>query len=380
MIHADMLVQSAQVYVDPGALAVSSCREGLESLLEVINQHGNLTEAEELIMEMILINVLATRFQVECYVAEHPQVLEQPIERPIFVLGLPRTGTTLLSRLLSRDTARRSLLNWEAKGPVPPASRDSLTNDPRCLAQRRLQEIAIRYRPTLGRIHWEYADDPTECHEILAQDFKAGLFVAGVRVPEYFGVSGRMDVTSSYQYHKKVLQILQSNAPGTWNLKSPMHVLYIPSLLKTYPDARLIWIHRDPYRAVASFCSLWADVGRRFLDACPPRPPMHVLELFGERARALADHDEASGGKSVCHVYYADLIRDPIAEVRKIYAWLGDSLGAEVELRMTQALEATPQHQFGKHDYSLEQFCYSVEMLEPVFSDYTSKYEVAREL
>jgi hypothetical protein len=375
-----MLVQSAQVFAEPGAVAVSSCREGLESLLEVINQHGNLTEAEELTMENLLVSLLATRFQVECYVAEHPQVLEQPIERPIFVVGLPRTGTTLLSRLLSRDTARRSPLNWEAKRPVPPASRDCLTNDPRCLAQRRLQEIAIRYRPTLGRIHWEYADDPTECHEILAQDFKAGLFVAGVRVPEYFGVSGRMDVTSSYQYHRKVLQILQSNAPGTWNLKSPMHVLYIPSLLKTYPDARLIWIHRDPYRAVASFCSLWADVGRRFLGAGPPRPPMDVLELFGERARALADYDEASGGKSIYHVYYADLIRDPIAEVRRIYAWLGDSVSAEVELRMTQALEATPQHQFGKHDYSLEQFCYSVEMLEPVFSDYTSKYEVAREL
>lgn len=355
----------------------ASYHEGLEVLVENINACEAATDRSREVMEREMVNALANRFKVEDYLLKHPEVLETPVEKPVFVFGIPRTGTTLTNHLLGADRSRRSLLNWEATNPVPPPTSETLYTDRRCVAKRQQQEEMLKRNPDVVLPHWEYADDPTECIFLLAQDFKALSWEARLPMPGYSKWILECDMTSAYEYHKKVLQILQSKAPGTWNLKMPSHSIFVDTLLKVYPDARLIWTHRDPYETFASSCSL-----NRFTQSVTGVNP--DPQYIGDNAqRRLGAHlhgaiaaKDRLGDEVIYDLHYNDLMKDPIGSMRKLYDWLGDDFTPEVEQRMQQWLQEHPQNKFGKHKYSLEEFGLSVEKLKPLFGDYVERFNV----
>src|SRR5262249_17374665 len=180
-----------------------------------------------------------------------PELRDAPLDVPIIVMGMPRTGTTVLSYLLDCDPRWRSLLNWEAVDSAPPPTTATLRTDPRCVARKRLQEKILPNIP-FAVPHWEWADGPTECIFVQAQDFKALSWEARLASRDYADYLLACDMSSAYEYQKKVMRVLQSQAPGRWALKMPSHALHFRWALAAFPNALFVWTHRNPYRALAS--------------------------------------------------------------------------------------------------------------------------------
>jgi hypothetical protein len=359
-----------------------SWRPGLAMVLDEANNSPAFTPhgREQIIGDCV--DALGRRVQIHDYIQSHPEVLDAPVERPLVVLGMPRTGTTVISYLLDQDPLRRSLLHWECLQPVPPASTEMLRTDPRCLAmleyRQRLLEMIQDGRVAIP--HWEDADGPTEDMFIQNQDFKGlswDAFLPTSRYAEW--LINEADMTSAYEYQKRYLQVLQSKAPGTWNLKMPSHSVHIETLLKVFPDARLIWAHRDPYKATGSLCNLF-----KMPKSLVHHPEAVDLEAMGRNAmtqmkshveRPLRTRDRI-GDDRFFHMYYHEMMRNPMDVMRRIYEWAGDELTYETAARMQTWLTEHPQDRFAPNTYSLDQYGLSVEKLKPTFAEYLSTFDI----
>lgn len=377
---ADELIETAQRSTGFTDFDGDSFREGLEILVSDINKDTARAPAFVEMNAGMLVKALADRLKVINALSERPDLLARPIERPVFVFGLPRTGTTLLSNLLAVDPARRSPLTWELNDPVPPPKADQLFTDPRALAALEAErELNLKY-PELSRIYRMSAVYPFECVTILAHDFKTLSLESMGKLPAFRDFLFSTDMISAYQYHKKFLQLHQADAPGIWNLKMPSHALYLETILKVYPDARFIWTHRDPYTCTASFCSIVSAghlnfAGRVDAEWIGEDMPFQASEHANRAmdARARIGHDR------IIDVQYADMLTDPMAKMKSLYSALGDTLTPAAEATMQNWLDANPQAKFGRHEYKLAEYGLSKEKLVPYFARYLSEYDVELE-
>jgi hypothetical protein len=324
---------------------------------------------------------LATRLRVIQYGKGHPELGQERIERPLMVMGMPRSGTTMVSYLLDRDPARRSLLGWEAHNPVPPATSETLRSDPRCLAMLAAQREFASHSSRLMHLHVEWADGPTEDLALHSHDMKSLLWEQFGPVPAYMRwLVDEADLRSAYEYERRVLQILQSRAPGIWQLKQPSHALFVDTLLEVFPDARLVWIHRDPFRTAGSLFSLMSNVwtlsaGINGHDVLREHYPHYLAEHLKRPLRA----GRRIGAERIYDLHYARLMRDPIGELRSLYDWAGDELTPAAEAGMRAWLDENPQDRYGTHSYTLAQFGVTVADLEPWFAEYLAEYDIEPE-
>ena len=352
-------------------------QEGLEILLRDHAKEGRLTERGRMSVSSRYVNALATRMQVDDYLRANPGVLTAPVKRPVFILGLPRTGTTMLSYMLDADPANRSLLRWEAYNVVPPAAPGALKTDPRCLAEVAKDDTMLKAAAKIAAAHFEPGAGPTECVHLLAQDFRSLMLAVTTSVPTYHDWILFTDMTSAYAHRKRVLQILQTTNPGRWVLKMPSDSLFVRQIFRTFPDAKVIWTHRDPYAAVGSSFGMRGgsrpmfevDEGREYMRQRFP------LQLALHATRPLEVSQERPN--DFYHLYYDDLVAEPLAQVRKIYDWLGDEWTDAAEVGMARWLADNPQNKHGKHTYSLAEWGLSKKDLEPYFSDYLRAHPVA---
>jgi hypothetical protein len=354
-----------------------SWREGLEILLRDHAKAAVLSDRGSAMLKARYITALTTRMRVDDYIRNNPQLTNAPVARPVFILGMPRTGTTMVSYLMDADRANRSLLKWEAYDITPPAAAGALKTDPRCIAEKAKDEAMIKANPQALATHFEAGDGPTECVHLLAQDFKSLMFAVISTTPTYHDWLLFCDMQPAFAHRKRVLQILQSTNPGRWVLKMPSDSLFIRTLFATFPDAKVIWTHRDPYATFASSMSMRAQSRPIFnkdadVDYMRERFP---LQLALHLARPLELNAERP--QDIFNLYYDDLIADPLAQMKKVYAWLGDSWTPAAESGMRAWLEQNPQGRFGKHRYSLAQWGFTKRELEPYFSDYLRAHPVA---
>ena len=376
---ADQLIERARRSTGLERFDSESYRDGLDVFLADFNRldapDGNLAFTEGAIVD-----ALANRLKTTAYLDARPELLERPVERPVFVFGIPRTGTTLLSNLLAADPGRRSPLTWEIDDPVPPATTATLYDDPRALARLEEERQRLAANPAAGRYYRNSAVYPNECIFFMQSDFKALIWEARGRLPSYRDFVFSTDMSSSYAYHKRFLQVLQSEAPGSWNLKMPSHGLWLETLLETYPDARLVWTHRDPLTATGSFCSLIAMgqtgyLGKPDLEWISEDMPWQAVE----HANRIMDARDRLGEDRIIDVHYADLMRNPLASMRKLYDALGDEFTPQAEAGMTRWLAENPQDKFGRHEYRLEGYGLTPAKLRSSFERYLSRYEVESE-
>lgn len=376
-MRASEVVQKAREQAGIEQFDSESFHEGLGIAAEAVDAHPLRTPQGKQFLEFMYVNNLATRLQVADYARRNPQVLRGEIKRPIFIMGMPRTGTTLASYLLGADPKFRSLLNWEVATPVPPPTTATLKTDPRCLA---MKDRDAQQTNSFAFIHYEAPDGPTECTFVMAHDFKS-LFVESMSCsPVYSQWILQTDLTSAYEYHRLLLQILQSQAPGTWALKLPSHALGIRTLMKMYPDARIIWTHRDPFKATGSLLSMIANAQRITLQH-PDRDYLvsnYPNQLAEHVRRPMAVQDEL-GKDPFYHLHYAELTRDPIGQMRKLYRWLQEPFTAEAEAGMNDWLKDNPQGKFGKHAYGLDEFGLSKDRLMPYFEPYLKRFDLELE-
>jgi hypothetical protein len=376
---AEQLVDEARRTTGLERFDSESFREGLAVL--VTDANGcEYTEAGFARLKGHIIGALATRLKVTAYLDQRPELLQRPIKGPVFVFGVPRTGTTLLSNLLAADPKRRSPLTWEIDDPVPPPSGASLYTDPRALARLEAERKMLAARPEMGKYYRSSAIYPNECMFFIMQDFKALIWEGRGKLPNYRDWLFQTDLTSLYQYHKRFLQLLQADAPGIWNLKQPSHALWLDTLLKIYPDARLIWTHRDPLTATGSFCSLMSLSHQGFMGKIDTawvsqNYPWQAVE----HANRIMDFRDKHGEERIIDVHYADLINSPLATMRKLYESLGDEFSAEAEAGIKKWLADNPQDKFGRHEYKLAQFGLTPEKVASTFERYLARYPVERE-
>jgi hypothetical protein len=354
-----------------------SWQAGLEILLRDHAKTDVLSERGWSMLKARYTNALATRMRVDDYIRHNPQVTQAPVKRPVFILGMPRTGTTMVSYLMDADAANRSLLKWEAYDITPPAAPGALRTDPRCLAEKVKDEKIIASNPKGAATHFEAGDGPTECVHLLAQDFKSLMLAVITSTPTYHDWILSCDMTSAFAHRKRVLQILQSTNPGRWVLKMPSDSLFIRTLFATFPDAKVIWTHRDPYATFASSMSMRAQSRPMFnkdADVSYMRERF-PLQLAFHLARPLEMSRDRPN--DIYNLYYDDLVADPLAQMKRIYAWLGDRWTDAGESGMRAWLDANPQGRFGQHRYSLAQWGFTKQDLEPYFSDYLRAHPVA---
>jgi len=376
---ADELIETACRATGLTRFDSLSFREGLDILLADFNRQDCPETGFQRLRSQALM-CLSNRLKTTAYLEAHPELRTRPIRRPVFVMGVPRTGTTLLSNLLAADPAHRSPLTWEIDDPVPPPTTATLRSDARALRRLEAEKAMLAARPDAGKYYRSSAIYPNEDAFIMANDFKTVMWESRGILPAYREWIYSTDWSSAYEYHRQFLQVLQADAPGTWNLKLPSHALNVPTLLKTYPDARLVWTHRDPLTAVGSLCSLISLGHQGFLGRVDYK---WLGENYpwqaAQHADRIMDARDQLGEDRIIDVHYADLMRDPIATLRKLYRALGDEFTAAAEAGMRNWLADNPQDKFGRHEYQLARFGLTPETVRPRFERYLARYKVEPE-
>lgn len=377
-MQVEDIIAKARAATGLSDLGDPSAREGLERLVEASNQEARLSETGAQRWEANLVSTLANRLRVVDHLARHPHLLERPVDRPLFVFGLPRTGTTLTINLLSADPARRCLMRWEALHTAPPAKAGELRTDPRCVAEQNKLDMTVKHMPQIAAIHYEDADSPTECQYPMALSFCSQIFESTANIPSYRDWFLNADYLPTFRFHKQVLQVLQAENGGRWVLKNPWHPLFLNDLTTVYPDAQLVMTHRDPAEVVGSACSLLRHVRPMFSDAVDLREiAEQMIDTFDHMiARQNAFRDK-HGQDAIYDIRYADQIRDPIGEMRKLYTHFDEPLTPEAEAAMTKSLAENPQGKHGRHVYSLEEFGLTADGVRGHFKDYCERYHSA---
>ncbi|HEX9065455.1 MAG TPA: sulfotransferase [Streptosporangiaceae bacterium] len=337
-------------------------RDGLDVLLESYAAQAGLTPLGSKMSRVFLRDALVARLLSEAAWQRFPEHDAVPVRRPIFVTGLPRTGTTALHRLLTADPDHQGLELWLTMAPQPRPPRETWDSDPVFAGiQQAYAQHHVEHPEFLG-VHYIAADQVEECWQLLKQSMRSVSFECLAHVPPYSAWLARQDWTGAYRRHRRNLQLIGlPDAGRRWVLKNPSHLFALDALLAVYPDALVIQTHREPRTAIASACSLaahatpgWSTV---FTGPVIGADQLELwargLELFtAERAR----HDQAQ----FCDVRYEDFVADPVGTVEAVYDRLGLELsGAAADaMRSVQGASsggagAAPAHRYDLADFGL---------------------------
>ncbi|HET7740257.1 sulfotransferase [Mycolicibacterium sp. 624] len=346
-------------------------REALGVLLESFRRDADLTELGSKMNRFFVRNALVARLVSEAAFAQYPQHVDVPIERPIFVTGLPRTGTTVIHRLLTADPRHQGLELWLAEFPQPRPPRETWSQNP-VFAQLDAQfSKAHAEDPDYTGLHYMTADEVEECWQLLRQSLHSVSYETLAHLPTYSKWLAGQDWTKSYLRHRKNLQLIGLNDPEKrWVLKNPSHLFALDALMQTYPDALVVQCHRPAETIMASMCSLaqhttagWsnsftgAQIGADALETWS-----RGLKRFND---VRADHDPAQ----FCDVDYFEFVKDPVAAVEGIYEHFG--IGFTDEAR-TAIVHSHAESQKGprapKHTYSLSDYGLTDEQVKERFA------------
>lgn len=353
--------------------------EPLRRLLASYEDEARLTLLGRIAARQDTVRLLASRLRLVEDRRRQPGIADEQIQQPIFVTGLPRTGTTLLHGLLAQDPASRAPLHWEMMYPSPPSGKYARGGvDRRLEIARRQIRWFHRLAPEFRRIHPLGAELPEECLIITSHSFLSFQFQTSHRVPSYQAWLEAQDLTPAYRQHRDILQQLQWRCPTRqWILKAPAHLYGIAALFAVYPDAGVVLTHRDPLAVAASVASLHTVLRGTFSDGADPHEiGDEVCRRWAEGInRALRVRDSgAVPAERFVDVMYDDLLRDPIGVVHRVYAHFGRSLSPAAEERMRRFLAAHPKDRFGRHRYSLEQFGLDPDRVRRDYRDYRERF------
>ncbi len=359
-----------------------SFREPLEVYLGACETEADLTTFGRLLISKMLSAALANRIALHEWSVTHPEVRDERIQGPWVIVGLPRTGTSVLSALLGLDPMARPLLQWEAGAPIPPPGLEEADEDPRIA--KRAKDLAglMKLNPPLKAMHPFGATLPEECVALFMFDVRTLALETQAHVPTYARWLESADMAPAYTQHKLALQTLQSRQPTErWVLKTPNHLWHLEALLAAYPDARIIWTHRDPGPVVTSLASLANAAQRPLSRRTDPRPTANEWKRKCHFAlnSAIAFDEKSSDGTWCQHLHYDDLMADPVEAVRRLYAAFGGEVSDLHARRMRAFLNDRPKDAFGQHRYDPADFGWSYPGLAEEFMEYTDRYGIRSE-
>jgi hypothetical protein len=378
---AEALMRAARARTRLDDFGSAPLSEPLERLARATESESRLTLTGRIAIRSHLVDLLVNRLQLQRDRARDPRIATQAIEHPVFIFGLPRTGTTLLHNLISQDDGVRVPLTWEVMYPSPPP-RSADAADGRVARTERALRWLDRLAPDFKRIHPVGALLPQECIAIAAHSFASIQFHTTQRVPSYEDWLEGRRMDDAYRCHREFLQQLQRHGSARrWVLKAPGHLFALDALLAVYPDACLVQTHRDPLRVVGSIASHGVVLRAAFSDAVDPR---EVARDWSARwahalASALRVRDAPATSPRFLDLHYEQIVRDPVAAVRAIYAHAEMELGTEAERRMRAFLAANPQDRHGPHRYTLEQYGLDRDEEAGRYAGYCTRFGIERE-
>jgi hypothetical protein len=374
----DEVIEAARAQTGLKDFGDPAILEGLEILLKSYADEAKFNELGSRNSHNELVTQMANRLRVEDWLKSHPELLERPVEKPLFVFGLPRTGTTLLINLLAAAPGRIAFLRWLAYDPVPPPLPEELHAGPRYQVMQDKTEMALKYMPEIASIHYEDADSPTECQFAMAPSFCAQVYESQADIPSYRQwFYHEADYLPAFRFEKRLLQLLQAETPGRWTLKNPWHPLFLDALTEVFPDAQLVMTHRDPAEVVGSICSLIKYVRGIYSDDVDlvkiGRTFMETFHLMIDRQQAFRDKH---GADAILDIQYADVVRDPVGQVKRITEHFGETFTPEAAAAMEAYMAANPPGKHGKHSYDLADYGLTKEGVRAEFADYIERYKI----
>ncbi|WP_228387619.1 MULTISPECIES: sulfotransferase family protein [unclassified Nocardioides] len=336
--------------------------EGLRILVDdLASPEAGLTPLGNYFQRSEVKSALVGRLLTQAQFAARPEHADVAIERPIFLMGLPRTGTTALHRLLHADPTTQGLEMWLTQFPQPRPPRETWEADPIFAAMQ--QGFAAHHveSPDYMGIHYMDATTVEECWRLLRQTGKSNSYESLAQVPRYTAWLAEQDWTDAYARHRQNLQLVGLNDPEKrWVLKNPSHMTALDALMSVYPDALIVYTHRDPVVCLASSCSLSAETtaghSTTYVGETIGRTQ---LDLWSRSFHAFHDARARYAPEQFVDIAFADLRRDPLGTVGLIHErfgleWTDEARAAAAEIdRESKEGKAAPSHHYSLDDYGL---------------------------
>lgn len=358
-------------------------RQPLTLLVDSLEREAKLSLLGRMVARGDLLRTLENRLRLVELLHAHPEIAEQAVARPIFVVGPPRSGTTIFHDLLTCDPGNRVPLTWETCYPLPPPETATSRSDPRIARVQADLDRVDQLLPEFKKMHPMGAERAQECVAITSHDLASMIYQTQFDVPSYDRWVLDHEMKSALAWHRRFLQVLQWKAPGErWVLKSPQHLWHIQHVHREYPDALFVQTHRDPVRVLVSISSLVATLRRLASDH------VSLPQVARYYARALAkgyDNTVAyrrSGRlpeSQVVDLYFHDFIRDQVGTVRRAYAHFGLELSDAAAAAMNAFLDENPADKHGKHLYEFADIEMDEQEVREMFHGYQSHFEIPSE-
>ena len=366
-------------FIGPLTRLLDACHA--ESVLSIVGRSATKWDVVRFLSNLLILQDAAAR---------SPAITETAIRRPVFITGLPRSGTTFLHRLMLMDRANRAPAVWETIAPSPSGG----TREQRITRVARQLQAFEWLAPEFRALHPLEATSPQECSEITAHVFRSLRFDTNYHIPSYRNWLDADVVRHlpAYRFHKRFLQFLQyqdgqhqdrqpAGAGRRWVLKCPEHLFALQAIRAVYPDARLVFVHRDPVKVLLSQARLTEVLRRPFTRQLDPRtlgPDESRRWLDGTR-RMMAVGDDAGFADPICHVHHMDLISDPVSTVEGVYRHFGMTLEPNLVADIDARIAASPRGGYGEHSYHFDDHGLDEQQERAKFRPYMVRFGVTAE-
>lgn len=359
-LDAGELIATAMRNTGLSDLGPDDWRTPFEILVKAIETEADLHLFGRLWTRQDLLLFLENRLRIEETYRLNPEIEDEVIAQPVFVTGLPRSGTSILFELLAQDPQFLAPANWEFVLPCPPPDAATYRDDPRVPRAHDLITQMGRVAPSYQAMHEMGAWIPNECGVAFPLSFRSQHLAATFQVPSYSQWLFAADQKPAYAYYKRLLKLLQwKNPRAHWLLKAPEHQSFLPTLFDVFPDARVIMTHRDPVKAQGSVTNLLGTIYSMRSDKPFDAAAFEqLLTPAGTAARLDQVIEWIESGAvpraQVIHSRYADLIETPFEALKQIYAQMGLGFDAAARSAAERYLAGKPKGKFGAHRYAVD--------------------------
>ena len=374
-LNADKIIFKSKKKAGYKGTLPEQLEAGVRSVIESVNKDAKLNSFGSLAAKILFERTLTERLKIEQLLHNDPEIERDEISQPIFIIGMPRTGTSILHALMHEDENHRSPLVWECLLPTPvPAPENYNENQQLKTVVKELDQI-FKLVPDFKKKHHITASSPQECVSINAFDFNSFQFTAQSYVPHYLKWFFKdADRLSTMRFHKRFLQYLQSGGVRSdrWLLKSPVHLMRLTEIFEVYPDARVIMTHRHPGSVVPSVTSLISSLRSLYSDEEDlNRTGKEQVAIWSSYFnRFLESRKELNKEDQIIDLRFEDFVKDQMGTVRKIYNKFGWELSELTKNKMEVFLAQNPKDKHGAHDYSLKDFGLDEVQIKESFSKY----------
>lgn len=354
-------------------------RAGLGVLLAALDENALLNSLGRVVIRHMILRDLRARLMAERGFAVHPESAIHTIEKPLVIVGLPRTGTTALQELLALDPQLQGLELWLTRAPKPRPARSQWPEDPDYRACALETERVRELQPDLYAIHQMDAAKVDECWYLMSQSFAHSSWLAQTQLPRYGEWFEQVDMVPVYQRHRRNLQLIGASEPNKrWMLKDSTHLFALDAFMQVYPDARVIQTHRDPLESIPSVCGLCWTARRTLNDAESPREfGALTLDLWQRGVEHTLAAREQYAADQFVDVSFPEFREAPMQVIEQIYRHFGLDLSEETRTAMLAFRAANPPDKFPPHRYAPEDWELDVGEIRERFAPYRRKFGFA---